>query len=159
MCICHYFNYYLPDFITAISLGFFGFSVWSICFNRMQCHNKPLVESSFLIRDQAKSLWSRSTDSKTLDYQKTNPGNYQIVRTHTKENHLNTRHLPTTSSNLCRKPHVNNKQNKIQSQSSADRITSSPSLTHQRKKKQTSKQQQQQKLSTNLSLYEAYTNH
>ena len=110
------------------------------------------MESSFLTRDQALSLWSGSTDSKTLDYQKNNPRNYQIVRTHTKENHLNTRHHPTTSSNLCRKPHVNNKQNKIQSQSSADRITSSPSLTHQRKKKQTSKQQQQQK-SVQISPY------
>ena len=36
-------------------------------------------------RDQALSLWSGSTDSKTLDYQRTNPREYQIVRTHTKE--------------------------------------------------------------------------
>ena len=35
--------------------------------------------------DQALSLWSGSTDSKTLDYQRTNPMGYQIVRTHTKE--------------------------------------------------------------------------
>ena len=35
--------------------------------------------------DQALSLWSGSTDSKTLDYQRTNPREYQIVRTHTKE--------------------------------------------------------------------------
>jgi len=48
------------------------------------------VESSFLIRDQALSHWSGSTDSKTLDYQRTNPREYQIVRTH-KGNHLNTR--------------------------------------------------------------------
>ena len=34
-------------------------------------------------------------------------------------------------------PHLNNKQTKIQTQSSADRITTSFSLTHQRKKKQT----------------------
>jgi len=33
---------------------------------------KPLVESSFLTRDQALSLWSGSTDSKTLDFQRTN---------------------------------------------------------------------------------------
>jgi len=31
------------------------------------------VESSFLTRDQTLSLWSRHTDSKTLDYQRTNP--------------------------------------------------------------------------------------
>ena len=29
-----YFYYYLPDFVTAICLGFiFGFSFWGICFN------------------------------------------------------------------------------------------------------------------------------
>ena len=40
-------------------------------------------------RDQAFSLWSGSTDSKTPDYQKTNPRGYQIVRTHNshKRNH------------------------------------------------------------------------
>ena len=54
MCIFHYFNYYLPDFVTAVCLGFiFGFSFWGICFNLTQCHNKPLVESLFLTRDQA----------------------------------------------------------------------------------------------------------
>ena len=36
-------------------------------------------------RDQALSLCSGSTDSKTLDKQRTNPGEYQIVRIHTKE--------------------------------------------------------------------------
>ena len=36
-------------------------------------------------RDQALSLWSGCTDSKTLDYQRTNPRKYQMVRTHTKE--------------------------------------------------------------------------
>ena len=34
MYIFHYFNYYLPDFVTAICLGFnFGFSFLCICFN------------------------------------------------------------------------------------------------------------------------------
>ena len=47
--------------------------------------SKCLNESSLLIRDQALSLWSRSTDSKTLDYQRANPRECQIVRTHTKE--------------------------------------------------------------------------
>ena len=36
-------------------------------------------------RDQILSLWSGSTDSKILDYQRTNPREYQIVRTHKKE--------------------------------------------------------------------------
>ena len=38
-----------------------------------------------LERDQALSFWSGNTDSKTLDYQRTNTREYQIVRTHTKE--------------------------------------------------------------------------
>ena len=86
MCILHYFNYYVPDFVTAICLGFiFGFLFLGICFNLTKCHNNLLVESSFLTRDQAPRLWSGNTDSKTLDYQRTNPKEYQIVRTHTKE--------------------------------------------------------------------------
>ena len=44
-----------------------------------------------------------------------------------------------------------NNKTKTQTYSSADRITTSLSLAHQRKNKQ--------KLSTNLTLYEAYTNH
>ena len=36
-------------------------------------------------RDQDLSLWSGSTDSKTLDYQRANSREYQIVRTHRKE--------------------------------------------------------------------------
>ena len=48
-------------------------------------------------------------------------------------------------------PHLNNEQNKVQTQSSADRATTSLSLARQRKNKQ--------KSSTNLTLYEAYTNH
>ena len=86
ICIYHYFNYYLPDFVTAIGLGFiFGFSFLYIYFNLTQCHNKPLVESLFLARDQALSLWSGSSDSKTLDCQRTNARAYQIVKTHRKE--------------------------------------------------------------------------
>ena len=74
MCIFLYFNYYLPDFVTVICLGFiFGFLFLDNCFNLTQCHNKPLVESSFLTRDKALSLWSGSTDSKTLDFQRTDP--------------------------------------------------------------------------------------
>ena len=60
MCIFRYFNHYLPDFLTATSLGFiFGFLFLDICFNAITNH---------LLR-----LWSGSTDSKTLDYQRNNP--------------------------------------------------------------------------------------
>ena len=41
--------------------------------------------------DQALSLWSRSTDSKTLNYQRTNPREYQISENSHRGNHLNTR--------------------------------------------------------------------
>ena len=90
----HYFNYYLPDFATAIFLGFiFGF----FCFwifdlvslnaikKTKQSKKKKFVESSLLTRDQAVRLWSGTTDFKTLDYQRTNLMEYQILRTHTKE--------------------------------------------------------------------------
>ena len=64
-------------------------------------------------RDQALSLWSGSTDSKTLDYQRTNPREYQIVRTHTKETTwIRDLAHSTTSSTLCSTPHLNDKQSK-----------------------------------------------
>ena len=64
----------MPDFVTAICMGFiFDFSFLGICVNLTYCHNKPPVESLFLAKDQALSLWCGSTVSKTLDYQRTNP--------------------------------------------------------------------------------------
>ena len=39
----------------------------------------------FQTQDQALSLWSQNADSKTLDYQRTNPREYQILRIITKE--------------------------------------------------------------------------
>ena len=65
--------------------------------------------------DQAMSGGSPSgnTDSKTLDYQRTNAREYQIMRIHTKEpREYKTQHHPTTSSTLCRTPHLNIKRNK-----------------------------------------------
>ena len=43
------------------------------------------LENSQAYRDQPLSIWSGSTDSNTLDYQRTNPREYQIARTHTNE--------------------------------------------------------------------------
>ena len=71
------------------------------------------MESSFLTRIQTQSLWSGSTDSKTLDYQKTNSKEYQIELTQRKPLECKTQHHPSTSSTLCRAPHLNNKENKI----------------------------------------------
>ena len=68
---------------------------------------------SLFLTNQSLSLWSGSTDSKTLDYQRNKSREYQIVRTHTKETtEYKTQHHSTTSSTLCRTPHLNNKQNK-----------------------------------------------
>ena len=113
------------------------------------------MESSFLTRDQALSLWGGSTDSKTLDYQRTNPREYQIVKTHTRKPlDYKTQHHPTSSSTLCRMLHLNKKQNKNTNQiiSRQEYHLTQPCPSEE---KQTSKQ----KLSTNLTLCEAYTNH
>ena len=108
------------------------------------------MESSFLTRDQSLSLWSGSTDCKTLDYQRINPREYQIVRTHKKETTwTQDLALLNHSSTLCRKPHLNNNKTKMQTQSLADRITTSLSLAHQKK----NKQQQQQQKSPQISAY------
>ena len=53
-------------------------------------------------------------------------------------------------------PYLNHKQTKIQTQSSADRITTSLSLAHQRKNKQTNKKKQN-KNSAQISLYMKFT--
>ena len=92
---------------------------------------------SFQDRDQALRLCSGSTDSKTLDYQRIpNLRECQIVRIPTKATTcIQDQHHPITSSTLCKMPHPKNKQDKIQTQSSADRITTSLSPAHQRGRK------------------------
>ena len=75
MGIFHFLNYFLHDFVTAICLGFnFGFLFLSICFNLTYCHNKPLVESSFLTRDQALSLWSGALTPRLWTTRELTPG-------------------------------------------------------------------------------------
>ena len=115
------------------------------------------MESLFLTRGQALSLWSGSTDSKTLDYQRTNPRECQIVRTPTKE---------TTGIQDPASP--NHQQHPVQDASSKQQTRQKYKASHQqigvpphsalpiRGKKQKSKKQ---KLIINLTLYETYTNH
>ena len=101
------------------------------------------------------SLWSGSTDSRILDYQRTNLRECQIVRTHLKKPlECKALYHPTTSSTLCRMPHPNNKQNKNTNPiiSRQDYHLTQPCPSEE---KQTNKQN----LSTNLTLYEVYTNH
>ena len=65
-----------------------SYSLWRCLTGRqiLSCWATWEVAATILgSRDQALSLWSGSTDSKTLDYQRTNLRGYQIVRTHTKE--------------------------------------------------------------------------
>ena len=109
MCTFHYFSCYLPDFVTALCLGFiFSFSFLDICFTLPWCRNKPLVDSLFLTRDQTLSPWSGSTDSKTLDTR----GQPQGRLTQRKPLGYKTQHHPATSSALCRTPRLSNKQNR-----------------------------------------------
>ena len=97
-------------FVWGCSL-FSNFGV-SVLFS--QRHNKPTVESLLLTKGQALKIWSGNTNSKTLDYQRTNPWKYQIIRTPTKETTcIQDLASQTTSNNLCRMPHPNNKQDKI----------------------------------------------
>ena len=49
------------------------------------CSHGKLEELGKKKRNKVLSLWSGSTDARTLDYQEINPREYQIVRTHTKE--------------------------------------------------------------------------
>ena len=105
------------------------------------------MEFSFLTRDQALSLWSGSTDSKTLDYQRTNPREYQIELTQRKPHEYESWHHPTTSSTLCRMPHLNSKQTK----------NTNPIISRQGY--HLTQRKNKQKLSTNLTLKETYTNH
>ena len=108
------------------------------------------MESFFLTRDQALSLWSGSTDSKTLDSQRTNPREYQIVRTHTKETTWIQDLASPTSSTLCRMPHLNNEQNK----------NTNPTISRQDYLTQPCPSEEKQtKLNMNLTLYKDYTNH
>ena len=86
------------------------FRIWAV---PTAVSESSTVLEGILGRDQFLSLWSGITNYKTLDYQRTNPRKFQIVRTHTKEPlEYKTWPHPTVSSSLCRMPHLNNKRNK-----------------------------------------------
>ena len=90
------------------------------------------MESSFLARDQALSLWTGSTDSKTLNYQTTpNLMDYQIVRTPTKaitciQDSASPNYHPVQDASS------NTKQDKNSKTIMSNRITTSLSHGHQR---------------------------
>ena len=68
--------------VSAFSISFPCWMTWSLLLKKFP---EWLLTAELLLKDQALSLWSGITDSKTLDYQRTNPKEYQIVRTHIKE--------------------------------------------------------------------------
>ena len=106
----------------------------------LKCHRPSLIYS----RDQTLSLWSGSTVSKTLD-QRANPREYQIVRTHKRKPlEYKIQHHPTTSSTLCRTPHLNNKQNK-----NTDPVISNQDYCRTQPCPSEEKQTNKQKVSTN----------
>ena len=112
------------------------------------------MESSFLTRDQALSLWSGSTDSKTLDYHRTNPREYRIVRTHTKE----TTQIQDLASPSHQQQHVqdaSSKQRTKQKCKHNHQHTELPPYSALPIKGKTNTQ----KFHTNPTLYEANTNH
>ena len=109
------------------------------------------MKSTILTRDQVPDLWSRDTDSKTLDYQRTNCREYPTVRTHKRKPlEYKTWHHPTII--LCRTPHPNNRQDKNTNSVISIQITTSLSLALQMKNKQTKTQHKSHPI-------QAYTNH
>ena len=112
------------------------------------------MEFSFLTRNQALSLWSGSTDSKALDYQRNNPREYQLVRTHTKET--------TSIQDLASPIH---QQHSMQDASSKQQTKQKYKPNHHQTGLPPSSalpirgKTKKQKLSTHFTLYKAYTNH
>ena len=95
------------------------------------------MESPFLARDQALSLWSRSADSKTLDCQRTpKPREVSNSENSHKGNHLYTRcsitQVPVAP---CAGRLIQTTKIKIQTKSSATRNITLLSPTPQKKKK------------------------
>ena len=151
MCIFHYFNYYLPDFVTTICWGFILVSCFCIfILISLNAITNHLWNPYFWPEIKPWAFWSGSIDSKTLDYQRTNPREYEIVRTHTTE----TTWIQNAASSNHRVQDASSKPQTKQKYRPNHQQTGLPPPC-QPKEKQTSKQ----KRSTNLILYEAYTNH
>ena len=104
-------------------------------------------------RDQALNLWSGSTDSKTLDDERTHPREYHIELTQRKPLEYKTWHHPTSSSTLGRTPHLTT--NKAKTNPVISRQEYHYTQPYPSEENQTNKQ----KFSTNLTLYKAHTNH
>ena len=126
-----------------------------------KCSNAAVVTAMWrsllptsVCRDQTLSLWSGSTDSKNLAYQRTNLREYQRENSH-KGNHLN-QDLASLNhpQHTVQDTHLNNKQDK-----NANPIISRQEYHLTQPCPSEGKQANKQKLSTNLTLYEGHTNH
>ena len=114
-CIFHLFNYYLPDFITATCLRFiFGFLFWvflKISFNAIVKHLCNLL-SWPEIKPRAFGVGAVTPRPQTARKLLTLESIKQRELLQRKPLEYNTKYHPSTSSNLCRMPHPNNKQDK-----------------------------------------------
>ena len=122
-------------------------------FPSLRTHLYHQTISEIIHWDQALRLWSGSTDSKTVDYQRTNPREYQIELTQRKPLEYKTKHHPSTCSTLCRMPHLNNKQSKNTNPISSrqDYNLTQPCPAEEKKTKQN------KKYSAQISLYMKFT--
>ena len=118
--------------------------IWLRQINRARCY-----------KDKTLNLWSEIIDSKTLNYHRTNPREYQIVITHTKET---TWIQDPTSPNHQKHP-VQDASSKQQTRQKFKPIISRQDYHLTQSCPSEEKETNKQKLSTNLTLYEAYTNH
>jgi len=161
MSIFHYFNYYLPDFVTAICLGFiFGFSYLGICFN-LTCGTSENSTTNHLWNFQSWTEikpWAFGVGALTPRPWTTRELTLGSIKlwelTQRKPLEYKIWHHPTISSTLCRMPYLNNKQNKNTNPiiSRQDCHLTQPCSSEE-------KQMNKQKLNTNLTLYKSYTNH
>ena len=119
------------------------------------------MESPFFCKRSNPELWSGNTDSMTRDYPRTpNPREYQLVRipikaTTCKQDQGMTQ-LATALYAACLIQTTN--KAKIQTQPSAERVTTLHSSVHQRGKKKTLTFSHQN-VSTSHTLHKAYTSH
>ena len=159
MYIFHYFNYYLPDFVTAICLGFiFGFSFLNILISLNAITNHLWNVCSW----PGIKLWAFGVGALTWRPWTTRELTLGSIKywefTQREPLEYNIWHYPKTSSTLCRTPTLNNKQNKntnpIISRQDYHLIQSCPS-----EEKQTNKQTNKQanKNSAQISAYRKLT--
>ena len=113
------------------------------------------IQTQAPTQNQALSLWTGSTDSKTLDYQRTNPRGYQKVRTHRNE----TTGIQDPASPNHQQYPVQDVSSKQQTKQNTKPIISRLDYHLTEPCPSEEKQTNKQKLSTNLSLKKAYTNH